>query len=474
MNFFQKLKSVFEPKLLYADGHGIYNIGVTLSLDPSAPAYQAKVEDIDPSATDRHLVARTDAAITKAIEPDTLEPIGVTSQQSLHPSLTGWMSASHAQIDPITGDIYNFNLSFNLIFACTYRVFCTSRSTGKTEILAIISERDVLPAYIHSFFMTDDFVILCVWNSYFAAGGAKVLWERNLIDAISPFDPRATTKWLVVDRKHGRGLVAKFDSPAIFSFHTVNAWQERNPSSSPSSSSDAVTDVNCDIIQYPSLDVIHRFYYDNLISTGSGVSNWAGNDIDRSSQKPSLVRYKLSNIPLDRPSTRSWFPPWATTTTSSSPAQQLLQFPTRLVGDLPMINPHYRFRKHRYVYTLCDRGLSSFVDGIAKLDIDTGLAVYWGTRNHTPGEAIFVPKHSNRNERVEETEKSGQEDWEKSNHRGEGDDEDEGYLLSVVFNGDTGTSYLLCLDAKSMTEVGRAEAEMAVPSGFHGIHTTRT
>lgn len=48
--------------------------------------------------------------------------------------------------------------------------------------------------------------------------------------------------------------------------------------------------------------------------------------------------------------------------------------------------------------------------------------------------------------------------------------EDDGVLLSVVLDGDRGKSYLLCLDARDMTEVGRAEVDGVVGFGFHGEH----
>ena len=67
------------------------------------------------------------------------------------------------------------------------------------------------------------------------------------------------------------------------------------------------------------------------------------------------------------------------------------------------------------------------------------------TDKHTPGEAIFVPD-PDRNE------------------------EDGGFLLSVILDGEKGTSYLLCLDAENMQEVGRAEVGAAVGFGFHGCH----
>jgi torulene dioxygenase len=171
-----------------------------------------------------NLVCFTDATTIKTLDPETLEPMGVTDQRSLHPDLSGPLSCAHAHFDPVTGDVYNFNLALGT--SPTYRLFRTIRATGKTEVLATIS-KGLQAAYIHSFFLTEEYVILAIWPSYFASGGVKMLWERNILDAISPWNSKNETKWLVVDRKHGKGLVANFSSPASFSFHSVNAWQEQ-------------------------------------------------------------------------------------------------------------------------------------------------------------------------------------------------------------------------------------------------------
>ena len=53
-------------------------------------------------------------------------------------------------------------------------------------------------------------------------------------------------------------------------------------------------------------------------------------------------------------------------------------------------------------------------------------------------------------------------------------EEDDGVLLCVVLDGVKGSSYLLCLDARTMEELGRAEAEFAVALGFHGLHVAAT
>ena len=47
-------------------------------------------------------------------------------------------------------------------------------------------------------------------------------------------------------------------------------------------------------------------------------------------------------------------------------------------------------------------------------------------------------------------------------------EEDEGVLLSVVFDAGKGTSFLLVLDAATLDELARAKAPHHIPYGFHG------
>lgn len=298
-------------------------------------------------------------------------------------------------------------------------MFKTSASTSKTEILATITGSGTDPAYLHSFFLTEDYVVLCVWPAYFAGHGASILWERNVIDALR-FHPDAKTKWYIVDRKAGRGLVATLTSPAMFSFHTVNAFQEDN---------NDTDDIFCDIVQYPNIDVLRCFYYENILSTSSEARK-------SEYEAPRLVRYKLPGIPKQGK---------AKLDGKDGPAAEIAASIPR-GAELPTINPRFVTKKQRFVYGIADRGYSSFVDGLAKTDMETKEVKYWGKEPepHTPGEAIFVPDGT--------------------------EGEDGGYLLSVVLDGKKGTSYLLCLDARDMGEVARAECGCPVGIGFHGTH----
>lgn len=96
----------------------------------------------------------------KELDLEILELIEIAHQTSLHPDLTGPLSCAHSMTDPATGDVLSYNP--------TCWVFKTALTTGKTEILATITGPGVEPAYIHSFFMTGDFVVLGIWGARLA------------------------------------------------------------------------------------------------------------------------------------------------------------------------------------------------------------------------------------------------------------------------------------------------------------------
>lgn len=400
------------------------NVGVTLSVNSPG------LRDVDTSKGKkkgghasgiRSLWVKTDSAQVREIEPETLEPMGLATQAVLHPEPTGDFSAAHAKSDPVTADVFNYNLVLGR--EQIYRIFRVSAATGKTDILATIT--DAPAAYLHSSLITENYFILCVWGGHYSWGGAKILWEKNMLDAIAPFDSSKKALWYVVDRKHGKGVIAKYECDPFFCFHTVNAWEE------PSPSDPSQIDIIADLSIYKNLDVLKRFYYDRIKSTSPGSLDYVGEK--RRNCYMFLQRWWLCGV--------------NTTIDTLSEAREAATLHTAEHDhscDFPVINPRFLTKRSRYVYGVCDRGLSTFFDGLVKYDMEVHIPTYWSMEGQNPGEPIFVAEP-------------------------QGTDEDDGVLLSVVLDGFTEKSYLL-LDAKNMKEVGRASMECVVGFGFHGIY----
>lgn len=99
-------------------------------------------------------------------------------------------------------------------------------------------------------------------------------------------------------------------------------------------------------------------------------------------------------------------------------------------------------RPYRYAWGAGTDG-SGFFDRIVRADLDERSTLTWSEADCWPGEPVFVAR---------------------PDAAGEGD----GVLLSVVLDGAAGASFLLVLDAATLSEVGRAAVPHHVPFGFHG------
>jgi carotenoid cleavage dioxygenase-like enzyme len=111
--------------------------------------------------------------------------------------------------------------------------------------------------------------------------------------------------------------------------------------------------------------------------------------------------------------------------------------------DLPRINyMRVSERPYRYVWGV-GVGESGWLDTIVRADLSDRSTTTWSERRHYPREPLFVARPG-------------------------AEDEDDGVLLSVVLDEAKGSSYMLVLDARDLSELARAEAPHHIPFGFHG------
>lgn len=425
---FQKLQSYFAPitRMLpkAVPKPNEVNIGVTMSVNFPGLSATGQAEDGPRDKGTGKIVSlctKTDAAVVQMLDSETLEPIGIAKQDVLHPDLKGPLSAAHAKSDPITGDIYNFNLQFGA--QGIYNIFRTSASTGKTEILATVRHTT---AYIHSFFLTENYLVLCIWNSIFKAGGSMILFKNNLVDSME-YNDSQPARWVVIDKRSveegGQGVVATYESPPFFGFHSVNAYEHI--------SADGVKHITADIPAYENLGVLQAFYFENVLSDSPSAGQVQGQWGD--ALAPKYRRYRLPDIPQEpREESR----------------QAIMEFelPRNDTPELPSVNWSVYTKQHRFVFGVCDTGSSTLADSLIKVDLADQSVKRWHKRGHTAGEPIFIADPDS-------------------------SEEDAGVLLTVVLDGIAGKSYLLVLDAKDLTELGRANAKGAIGFGFHGLHT---
>ncbi len=113
--------------------------------------------------------------------------------------------------------------------------------------------------------------------------------------------------------------------------------------------------------------------------------------------------------------------------------------------ELPTINPAYQGKPYRYVWAIGSdpHRASSPLHGVAKVDTREKVTRYLDLYPHLPGEPLFVPH----------PDKHG---------------EDDGWLLTMLFDTESETNKLLIIDAVRLDIVGELTLPRAQPIGFHG------
>ncbi|MFL5891474.1 MAG: carotenoid oxygenase family protein [Solirubrobacterales bacterium] len=119
---------------------------------------------------------------------------------------------------------------------------------------------------------------------------------------------------------------------------------------------------------------------------------------------------------------------------------------TERLIDEPMELPRINYgrcneRPYRYAWGVGSDG--GWFDRIVKADVAERTSATWLEDGCYPGEPVFA-----------------------ATPHAEG--EDDGVLLSIVFDARKGNSFLLVLDAASLDELARAEVPHHIPFGFHG------
>ena len=351
LSLFRKFLSVFFPQRQPYGGSGsepgAANVGVTICLDlPALPSPPPSILPSPPptppshtplpstttaataaaaAATDNRppttLHTLTDSSVLQALDPRTLEPLGLARQTALHPDLRGPCSCAHAQTDPETGDVYNYNLELG--HPPTYRVFCVSRATGTTAVLATI--RDAPAAYLHSFFLTPRYLVLCVFSAHFSLGGLPLLYHRNMLDALDDVAADRPALWYVIDRRGRRGVLHRYSSMPFFAFHTANAWEEHGG-------------IVAELPAFSSTDIIKKFYMHHLLGRGAEAARW----LQRG--RPRFCRFWLGGVDRAHPTATAA----AAAAASMSEAVKVWEAHEDVSFELPTVNPLYRTRPTRY------------------------------------------------------------------------------------------------------------------------------
>ncbi|XP_063292323.1 carotenoid-cleaving dioxygenase, mitochondrial-like [Pelobates fuscus] len=352
-------------------------------------------------------------------------------------------ATAHPHYDP-DGTAYNMGNSYGKQGTCYNIIKIPVQRSGSEETLegtqiicSIEPQEKMKPSYYHSFGMTENYVVFI--ELPLKLNILKILTSqirgKSFASSMS-WEPQHNTVFHVVNKHTGEPHSTHFCAPPLMSFHQINSYEDQGC---------IVLDMCCQ-------------------DDGSAVGSFMLENLRKSGQALQEVYDKISHayprrfvLPLDldfrtkqgtdiRPLSYS-----AATATKLSDGkvwcthENLHDQTLDLCGlEFPQINySKYNTKKYRFFYGC---GFQHMVgDSLVKIDTETKKSKIWKEDGFYPSEPIFVPYP----ESVEE---------------------DDGVLLSAVLTPHQDKStFLLILDAKDFTEIGRAEVPVRIPYGFHGI-----
>ncbi|KAI8081463.1 carotenoid oxygenase [Halteromyces radiatus] len=418
------------------------------------------------------LVTKTDANLLQKIHADSLEPELLYKYTEIHPQLKGELSAAHHQHDPETKEIFNFTLK--IAPTPTLTVFCTTPSSQVT-ILAKITHRldpkrtPIRPCYIHSFWLTKNYIIIPEAPLYFRNYGLDFIVSGSVLSGLE-WNSSSPTYLHVISRRPGLGHIASLPVDSFFTFHVSNGWEEMD---------DNGTVLNLDCTAFPDGDIMHQLHtfghplpsdihqssynnhsiYPPTPPTSYDVlqSNLWKDGAQKQRQDKCNAYTKLKqtkhhgfNLPPLRQSSFGELRRYRVDLQS----MDSVSYTTLLTNvEFLRFNQAYITKPYRYVYG--NQLISATHEegeryNLVKMDLETKQTWIFQGMDYICSEPIFVPRPHDNHQRSE----------------------DDGVLLSFVnvINTDRRTKYcfLLVLDASTMKELARCHIGDFTATTFHG------
>ncbi|XP_053307679.1 carotenoid-cleaving dioxygenase, mitochondrial [Spea bombifrons] len=351
-------------------------------------------------------------------------------------------ATAHPHYDP-DGTAYNMGNSYgksgtryNIIRVPAQKSNSAETLEGAQVVCSIEPEDKMKPSYYHSFAMTENYVVFL--ELPLKLNIMKILTSQIKGKAFSDsmsWEPQLNTMFHVVNKHTGERHSVTFYTEPFMNFHQINAYE----------------DQGCIVLDLCGQDdgtAVKLFELQNLRKSGQAL--------DELYKQVSKAYPRRFVLPLGTDSMKEDVDLNPLKYTSATAVKQadgkvwcthesLHDHTLDICGlEFPQINySKYNTKKYRFIYGC---GFQHLVgDSLIKLDVETKKAKVWKEKGFYPSEPIFVPYP-------------------------ESTEEDDGVLLSAVLTPHQDKNiFLLILDAKEFTEIGRAEVPVQIPYGFHGI-----
>jgi carotenoid cleavage dioxygenase-like enzyme len=286
---------------------------------------------------DRYL-ALAETPIQVEFDIETLQTVGVFNYED---RIVGQMTTVHPQFDFESGDTYNVVTRYNAL--SHYNIY---RIANSGNIARAGSVSVTKPAYLHSFGMSQNYIILAEFP-FVVNPISLLLWLKPYIENFQ-WEPGRGTPFTILNRHTGE-IVGRFESDPFFAFHHVNAFERGD-------------ELIMDMVSYDDASIIQSYYLNRL------------KDADNELPFGTLRRYRL---PL---------------------SQKRGRVEEETLSDVCMELPRFDYQRfnmdgtYRYVYAsgINPAQRTGFYNQIVKVDIQTGEAQTWYQAGCYPGEPVFI------------------------------------------------------------------------------------
>lgn len=258
--------------------------------------------------------------------------------------------------------------------------------------------------YMHSFALTKNYAVLIAPSIFISA--AKLFTHANVYEAMT-FNKTSKMNIYLVHLQTKNVTTIKVNS--IFFMHHINAYEQND-------------NIIVDVCAFDNSSNVKMLQLKKLR--------------DPLLRNIELFRNYIERIVINR----------QTFKVSHYPIPVYGNIPYSINIDMPTINEGYRHRYYCFAYGIAMKIDSVNINSYAVVKKDMcgkGRDLTWTMKYHYPSESYFVATPG-------------------------GKQEDDGILLTHVFNGPSKQSYLLFLNATNMKPVSQSNLPTFVPMSFHG------
>ena len=282
-----------------------------------------------------HFVAMTETPLPIEFDPKTLKTIGVFSYCD---KIETGITTAHPHYNFVQNEVINYITKISR--SSSYNIYKIPDGTNSRNLISAVSAEE--PAYMHSFGMTENYVIL-VEFPFVVKPLDLLLSGKPFIENFS-WKPNKGTQFIVINRMNGE-LVGKYSSEPFFAFHHVNSFEKDG-------------EIFVDIVAYSDSSIVNSLYLDVL----------RGQKID-TIPRSQLRRYRIN----------------------SKDGSVKYEVISNEAIELPRINyKQYNTMDFRFVYGISSYGANNFANHLIKVDISQKTSKSWSEEDCHPGEPVFI------------------------------------------------------------------------------------